>query len=423
MPGVVETTGSALPAHKLIEGMTALFKAASSHLPVTSLCAIRRDGPDDLLLTHADAFGTSGHRVIATEVSPAFRPGSDPRQVTESELQAHRNQVVEARLLMSGSEGLSPRTVQAAVVPIPEAQSRAILIAGLSTADALTVEQIAGLRGLADDVWHLLNQKESAEEELARLRRVNTLEAVLPALVEALDIRAIFGRVSELAKNALAHDFLSIGTFNEDRTQVRLHAQTADWRHPEEAPVQFPPVLVTTFTEHLVEDLRSIPLEEGLRGVDFGAQSSLRVPVRVNGRLVAALNFSSRRLAAFGSADVAIAQLIAQYMALALSHQQLAEESRRASALQERETNLRMLDGLLSTLAGVLDVRDVFARVSEIAKQVLPHDLMGLPLFSKDGNSLIVHAVVGTEPTERPLPLTAMHRRLMVESWDHLVFE
>ena len=36
---------------------------------------------------------------------------------------------------------------------------------------------------------------------------------------------------------------------------------------------------------------------------------------------------------------------------------------------------LAALDDLLPTLAGVLDVRDVFERVSAIARNVIPHDI------------------------------------------------
>ena len=65
-------------------------------------------------------------------------------------------------------------------------------------------------------------------------------------------------------------------------------------------------------------------------------------------------------------------------LAVALAYQRLAGDSRRAMALQERTTNLEVLDGLLATLTGVLDVREVFDRVSAIAQKVLPHDAMSI---------------------------------------------
>ena len=72
----------------------------------------------------------------------------------------------------------------------------------------------------------------------------------------------------------------------------------------------------------------------------------MRLPVRLDNRVVAVLNFASKQYAAYGSVDLAIGRRIADYVALAMSHQRLAEESRRASALEERAKNLEVLDGL-----------------------------------------------------------------------------
>src|SRR6266545_98859 len=62
----------------------------------------------------------------------------------------------------------------------------------------------------------------------------------------------------------------------------------------------------------------------------------------------------------------------------------------------ERLRRLDALDELLPTLAEVLDVRDVFARIGEIAKRVIPHDALGLVLVSDDKQALVPHAITGT---------------------------
>jgi len=426
MTRMVDHPTAPRPGHELCEGLTSMFKAASKRLPVVSLCIVHPDGPDAVVLTHADVAGTSGHRVAPDEVSDVFQMRQGSGHIRGSQLESHPDRLVEARLLMTGMPERareSFRAREAIVVALPDSEAQAVLIVGLSTSGTPSDALIAEASRLGAEAWQLLNRTEAPGEELARLRRVAALEALLPALVEAIDIREIFERVSSIANQTLAHDFLSIGTFNDDRTKVQLYAQTSDWTFPEAMPVQFAPVLVETFTYHLIDNLLDHPFDAPPPDNDFGARSSLRVPVRVNKTVVAALNFSSRSIGEYVAGDIAVAQRIAEYVAIAMSHQQLAEASRRAAALQERETNLEMLDGLLSTLAGVLDVRDVFERVSAIAKKVLPHDLLGLPLFSKDRNSLIVYAVVGAKPTERPLPLTAMHRRLLAEPWDHIIVD
>jgi transcriptional regulator with GAF, ATPase, and Fis domain len=425
MAMLVDPPGSSLPGHRLCEGVLALFTAARARLPVASLSVLQPGGRGEIVLTISDGVGTSGHRELASGITRAFLPANGIRQITERDLEAHSERMIEARLLLMGmpESVRQARTQHAVLVPLPDRQPNATLVVGLSS-PGVDERQLTQIAQLGADVWQLMNREESTDEELARLRRLAALETVLPALVEALDIREIFERVSELSKPALGHDFLSVGTFSEDRQHLRLYAQTSDWKFPEAGVVPFAPILVDTFTYHFIGNLPDNPLNTSTeQGSDFGARSSLRVPVRVNTKVVAALNFSSRETDRYGAADVSVAQRVAEYVALALSHQRLAEESHRAAALQERETNLKMLDGLLSTLAGVLDVREVFHRVSEIAKQVLPHDLMGLPLYATDGEHLIVHAVVGAEPTTRPIPLSPMYRRLLAEPWDHLIID
>src|SRR5262245_7642161 len=62
------------------------------------------------------------------------------------------------------------------------------------------------------------------------------------------------------------------------------------------------------------------------------------------------------------------------------------------SALRQRIANLEMLDGLLTTVAGVLDIRQVFDRVSAIAQQVLPHDALSIAESIDEGRRVRVHA-------------------------------
>ena len=47
---------------------------------------------------------------------------------------------------------------------------------------------------------------------------------------------------------------------------------------------------------------------------------------------------------------------------------------------------------LLSTLAGVLDVRDVFQRLSAVAARVIPHDEADLALLAEDGAHFRLYA-------------------------------
>jgi len=52
-------------------------------------------------------------------------------------------------------------------------------------------------------------------------------------------------------------------------------------------------------------------------------------------------------------------------------------------------SRLEILNGSRNTLTDVLDIREVFDRVSQVVQRVLPHDLMEI---SEAGNRIRLHA-------------------------------
>src|SRR5262249_26810317 len=120
-------------------------------------------------------------------------------------------------------------------------------------------------------------------------------------------------------------------------------------------------------------------------GTDRGLQSGLRVPVRVDNQLIGVLALLSRRADAYSQNELTLAQRIADYVAIALSHQRLAETAHRAAIDRDRAANLESSVELLRAIADVLDVRSVFPRISEIANKVLPHDRLTMSFIDRDG--------------------------------------
>ena len=92
------------------------------------------------------------------------------------------------------------------------------------------------------------------------------------------------------------------------------------------------------------------------------------------------------------------------------------------SRLERALQRLQALDELVPALAGVLDIRDVFERVSAIAKKVIPHDMMSLLLPTEDGEHLIVYAVAGnTIQFPRRVPLPDHYKAIVATRWDHII--
>jgi transcriptional regulator with GAF, ATPase, and Fis domain len=71
-----------------------------------------------------------------------------------------------------------------------------------------------------------------------------------------------------------------------------------------------------------------------------GIRSALNAAVRVGGRTVGGLLFFSKARAAYGDDDAYVACRIANLVALALAHEQLAEQARAAAEARERATRL-----------------------------------------------------------------------------------
>ena len=120
--------------------------------------------------------------------------------------------------------------------------------------------------------------------------------------------------------------------------------------------------------------------------------------------------------------DVPVAERLAEAVALALSHHQLADEAEQAERVRERAANADLLEELLQTLVGVLDIREVFERVAAIAQKALPHDAMSIATVLMDPPRLRVHALSGLQqfPSyDVPVP----EPWVVTEHWDHLLID
>ena len=82
-----------------------------------------------------------------------------------------------------------------------------------------------------------------------------------------------------------------------------------------------------------------------------------------------------------------------------------------------------MLEGLLNTLTGVLDIRQVFDRVSAIAHTVLPHDALSIAETVDDGRAVRVHASHGLGVLRQPFDYPAPDPRMVSEPWDYRLID
>ena len=107
---------------------------------------------------------------------------------------------------------------------------------------------------------------------------------------------------------------------------------------------------------------------------------------------IGGLNFGARETSRFTPADVAIGLRIADYVALALSHHQRAEEARQGEVLRARAAKIDLLDELLASVTDAGQLPDVFDRISTVSQKVLAHDALILTAVLPNGTQARVYA-------------------------------
>jgi transcriptional regulator with GAF, ATPase, and Fis domain len=232
---------------------------------------------------------------------------------------------------------------------------------------AFTEEDEARLAPIADLVGMALAHARQVEAERERRRRHEALEALIPALAQALDVRQVFDQVSAIAQQVLPHDRLALGLLNEERTEVRILAYTGErvsWLPPSfKLSPEDTESLRADWDFEIIGDIEKevdphsakcqLMLKDGIR-------SSLRVPIRFEGKLAGGLVFHSRKPYAFREEDVEIARRVADQIRLALSHQRLAEEARRVA---EARAEAAKLEKTVAQLTEELASRDGFSHI------------------------------------------------------------
>ncbi len=198
------------------------------------------------------------------------------------------------------------------------------------------------------------------ERELERLRRLDALDELLPTLAEVLDVRDVFARIGEIAKRVIPHDFLGLVLVAEDRHALVPHAITGTGLVEAGTRIELPEAirqyLAAVDKFDIVDDLQTREIEKDFPPAKRGLRASLRLPIRIHGELIGGINFMSFTPALYTHADALIARRIADHIALALSHQRLAEEAARAAEAKERaarlEARVRVLSDELAAVSG-----------------------------------------------------------------------
>jgi GAF domain-containing protein len=336
------------PALRDVIGHVAV--ALCDTLPFERLNLLRLDRPESFVLYVVDPDGSireESHRIVDSD-EPTGPPEGAPSQVITTVRQGAR---------VYGA-----------------------LWATSSTRDAFGPDAQAFLDAVGELLVLAFQRNAILERDLHRSERLESLRRLLHTVAEALDIRSVFPQVLEVVRGGLPHDILALTSWAEDFSSYRIYALAG-------AQVDDPDFwaakrIVGADRDHLhgnayvIHDVAAEVPAESTRGMMFrrvGVRSALRVPMPLGKNMFGSIFFGSRETDAFTEDDIDFARRVADHVALALSHERLAEAARRDA--ESRETAAR-LEAQVATLTRELAARGGQRRVVGQSKQwrdVLAH--------------------------------------------------
>ena len=361
------------------ELFTAVAEAAAAVLAFDGVWLLRYEGPQHLrLYSEAGTVPPAGLEAgfSLDDFSLGIRPDpSGPRRVDDLEPVLRPDHKLDA---WWSEEGL--RSVLWAPINLRGGVDGFLCVTSktpgaFGPAHEVALGSIAAVLGLALEHERLLTF------DAAQRRRLEAVDKLLPILAAALDPGEVFDRASEHLQPLLPHDRLVLASQSADGRMATVHAIAggpgpavppridlgADAR-----PLPYEWKIVPDFQEEAEEGIRRVGSLEQMR-------SGLLVRLWADASGSAGLVFLSRTPRSFSDHDRPVAQKVAAYVSLALSHQRLAEEQChaaearvRASQLEDRVEKLRQEIDPTRGQARVVGISKAWNEVLAQAAKVAP---------------------------------------------------
>jgi len=234
---------------------------------------------------------------------------------------------------------------------------------------------------------------------------VGVLAEIAETASESLELQEVFNRVAAAVRRLIPFDNIGVVRIIDGQKAV-LHATTAQCMVDTE--VCTGPEPLSSWSPRLrprpgpiprIDDTHeeldpSFPMDA--RILQAGVRSALWEPFRPADAFRGGVWLSSATPAAFTSEHQKLLGPIAALLGSGVEHWRLWD------AEQRYRERLDMLESLFKTLSQSLDVRELFDRVSEAVKPVLPHDLMALTEHDVGNQTFRVVAMAGKADIDAP---------------------
>jgi transcriptional regulator with GAF, ATPase, and Fis domain len=227
-----------------------------------------------------------------------------------------------------------------------------------------------------------------------------------------LELKDVFSQVADVAREIIPFDTMGVCRITGGDTS-RLYAISGAMAERYECQEDNDEVPFADFSPALrpgaVETSRMDDAQKELDPafamdkeiLEKGVRSMLAASLTSSKRLSGKVWLLSPQPGVFEARHERFLEAIADILSLSLEHERLWS----LDALRRRR--LDAIDSLLPALAGTLDVRGIFNKVSEIAQPVLAHDRLILTSRGVNGREMVVEAISGGSLPEMPERFTA----------------
>jgi GAF domain-containing protein len=147
--------------------------------------------------------------------------------------------------------------------------------------------------------------------------KLEMVDDLVKTMAGVLDVREVFDRVAEIARKVVPHEALLIREMHAAPARVRNYAFSGfgDLVFPEESPMTQPELLTEPWDHQIVEDVQADQRYAQLSVASTGLRSILSLPVRLDGRLLASVNFFARTPGQFTREDVLVGkEVVARFI-------------------------------------------------------------------------------------------------------------
>jgi transcriptional regulator with GAF, ATPase, and Fis domain len=206
----------------------------------------------------------------------------------------------------------------------------------------------------------LAAEAKRAEALRAQTTKIELVDELLIALIDAGDIAEVFDRISTSASKVLPHDAAALLVHEADGRRGRIVASRG---YPAGLPdiADLPDDERNPSWEHdIVDDVAGRAGQVYTTLERLGFRSLMRAVLRIDGRAGGTLTFASREAGAFNAADLPVARRMADRLAVTLLRDREIEASRRAD---EASTRAARLEARVKALTEELDARTGYRRV------------------------------------------------------------